>query len=65
MMTYLVTGSNGMIGSQIYKELRRMGWNTHSLTKSEIDECNTQKDLQILITSKIRSVNGVFHVGAM
>ena len=65
MMTYLVTGSNGMIGSQIYKELRRMGWNTHSLTKSEIDECNTQKDLQTLITSKIRSVNGVFHVGAI
>ena len=65
MSSYLVTGSSGMIGSQVLEKLKDIGWNHHTLDRKEIGECNNQKELVAIIYDKIKRSNGVFHIGAI
>ena len=54
MSSYLVTGSSGMIGSQVLEKLKDIGWNHHTLDRKEIGECNNQKELVAIIYDKIQ-----------
>ena len=47
MSYYVVTGSNGMIGSQLLKYLKESGWNTKTFTKLNIDSCENQENMKL------------------